>query len=126
MKNATATAETLTTRGLRIVSDRTESHVMLVDLRTKKIIGKEAERVLDDAYIMVNKNVIPNDPKKPFVASGVRLGSPVVTMRGFKETKVVKIAHLIADVLDDPHDKANIVAVRVKVVELTRQFPVYG
>ena len=126
VKNAAAMAETLMARGLRIVSGRTESHVMLVDLRAKKITGKEAEKVLGDAHITVNKNAIPNDPEKPFVTSGVRLGSPAMTTRGFKEAEAVKVAHLIADVLDNPHDEANIAAVRAKVAELTKQFPVYG
>jgi len=126
VKNAAAMAETLMARGLRIVSGRTESHVMLVDLRAKKITGKEAEKVLGDAHITVNKNAIPNDPEKPFVTSGVRLGSPAMTTRGFKEAEAVTVAHLIADVLDNPHDEANIAAVRAKVAELTKQFPVYA
>jgi glycine hydroxymethyltransferase len=126
VKNAAAMADTLMARGLRIVSGRTESHVMLVDLRAKKITGKEAEKVLGDAHITVNKNAIPNDPEKPFVTSGVRLGSPAMTTRGFKEAEAVKVAHLIADVLDNPHDEANIAAVRAKVAELTKQFPVYA
>ena len=126
VKNARAMAETLMARGLRIVSGRTESHVMLVDLRAKNITGKEAEKVLGDAHITVNKNAIPNDPEKPFVTSGVRLGSPAMTTRGFKEAEAVKVAHLIADVLDNPHDEANIAAVRAKVAELTKQFPVYA
>jgi glycine hydroxymethyltransferase len=125
VKNARVMAETLIARGLRIVSGRTESHVMLVDLRAKQITGKEAEKVLGDAHITVNKNAIPNDPEKPFVTSGVRLGSPAMTTRGFKEAEAVKVAHLIADVLDNPHDEANIAAVRAKVAELTRDFPVY-
>lgn len=126
VKNAAAMAETLMARGLRIVSGRTESHVMLVDLRAKKITGKEAEKVLGDAHITVNKNAIPNDPEKPFVTSGVRLGSPAMTTRGFKEAEAVTVAHLIADVLDNPHDEANIAAVRAKVAELTKRFPVYA
>lgn len=126
VKNAAAMAETLMARGLRIVSGRTESHVMLVDLRAKKITGKEAEKVLGDAHITVNKNAIPNDPEKPFVTSGIRLGSPAMTTRGFKEAEAVKVAHLIADVLDNPHDENNIAEVRAKVAELTKQFPVYG
>ncbi len=126
VKNARAMAETLMARGLRIVSGRTESHVMLVDLRAKSITGKEAEKVLGDAHITVNKNAIPNDPEKPFVTSGIRLGSPAMTTRGFKEGEAVKVAHLIADVLDNPHDEANIAAVRTKVAELTKQFPVYA
>ncbi len=126
VKNAAAMAETLIARGLRIVSGKTESHVMLVDLRAKQITGKEAEKILGDAHITVNKNAIPNDPEKPFVTSGVRLGSPAMTTRGFKEDEARQVANLIADVLDNPHDEANIAKVREQVSALTRRFPVYG
>ena len=125
VKNAAAMAETLVQRGLRIVSGRTESHVMLVDLRAKGITGKEAEAVLGQAHITCNKNAIPNDPQKPMVTSGIRLGSPAMTTRGFAEAQARQTAHLIADVLDNPHDVANIAAVRAKVAALTRDFPVY-
>ena len=125
VKNAAAMAETLVQRGLRIVSGRTESHVMLVDLRAKGITGKEAEAVLGQAHITCNKNAIPNDPQKPMVTSGIRLGSPAMTTRGFGEVQAQQTAHLIADVLDSPHDVANIAAVRAKVAALTRDFPVY-
>ncbi|WP_062195652.1 serine hydroxymethyltransferase [Caldimonas taiwanensis] len=125
VKNAQALAETLMARGLRIVSGRTESHVMLVDLRPKGLTGKEAEAVLGRAHITCNKNGIPNDPQKPMITSGIRLGSPAMTTRGFTEAEAVATAHLIADVLDRPHDEANIAAVRAKVHELTRRFPVY-
>lgn len=125
VKNAQALAETLMQRGLRIVSGRTESHVMLVDLRPKGLTGKEAEALLGQAHITCNKNGIPNDPQKPMVTSGIRLGSPAMTTRGFKEAEAVATAHLIADVLDKPADEANIAAVRAKVSELTRRFPVY-
>ena len=125
VKNAQALAETLMQRGLRIVSGRTESHVMLVDLRPKGLTGKEAEALLGQAHITCNKNGIPNDPQKPMVTSGIRLGSPAMTTRGFKEAEAVQTAHLIADVLDKPTDEANITAVRTKVSELTRRFPVY-
>jgi glycine hydroxymethyltransferase len=124
--NADAMARTLVSRGLRIVSGRTESHVMLVDLRPKGITGKDAEAVLGQAHITVNKNAIPNDPEKPFVTSGVRLGSPAMTTRGFRQAEAEQTAHLIADVLDRPRDEANIAAVRVRVAELTKRFPVYG
>ncbi|MBV4396456.1 serine hydroxymethyltransferase [Advenella alkanexedens] len=123
--NAKVLAETLVKRGLRIVSGRTESHVMLVDLRAKGITGKEAEAVLGDAHITVNKNAIPNDPEKPFVTSGIRLGTPAMTTRGFTEKEAELTANLIADVLDNPRDADNIVAVREKVNQLTAQFPVY-
>ena len=125
VKNAAALADTLTQRGLRIVSGRTESHVMLVDLRPKNLTGKEAEAILGAAHITCNKNGIPNDPQKPFVTSGVRLGSPAMTTRGFKEEQAVQVANLIADVLDNPHDEATIARVREQVTALTRQFPVY-
>ena len=123
--NARVLAETLTERGLRIVSGRTESHVMLVDLRPKGLTGKEAELVLGQAHMTCNKNGIPNDPQKPMITSGIRLGSPAFTTRGFKEAQARTTAHLIADVLDKPHDSANIAAVREQVSALTREFPVY-
>ena len=125
LTNARIIAETLTQRGLRIVSGRTESHVMLVDLRAKGITGKEAEAVLGAAHMTINKNAIPNDPEKPMVTSGVRIGSPALTTRGFCDEEARATAHLIADVLDNPRDEANLAAVRVKVAALTRRFPVY-
>ena len=124
--NANAMAQTLIKRGLRIVSSRTQSHVMLVDLRAKKITGKEAERVLGEAHITCNKNAIPKDPEKPFVTSGIRLGSPAMTTRGFKEAEAIQVANWIADVLDNPNDAANIAKVREQVSALTKRFPVYG
>jgi glycine hydroxymethyltransferase len=124
-KNAVVLAETLTERGLRIVSGRTESHVMLVDLRPKGITGKDAETVLQSAHMTCNKNGIPNDPQKPMVTSGIRLGTPALTTRGFAESETRQTAHLIADVLDSPKDEANIAAVQAKVATLTRDFPVY-
>ena len=125
VKNAKVLADTLIERGLRIVSGGTQSHVMLVDLRPKHLTGKEAEAILGAAHMTCNKNGIPNDPQKPMVTSGVRLGTPAMTTRGFKEEQVRKTAHLIADVLDNPHDEANLARVREQVAELTRQFPVY-
>jgi glycine hydroxymethyltransferase len=126
VKNAqVVVAETLVQRGLRIVSGRTESHVMLVDLRSKGITGKEAEAVLGSAHMTINKNAIPNDPEKPMVTSGVRIGTPAMTTRGFKEEEARITANLVADVLDNPRDAANIAAVREKVNALTRRFPVY-
>jgi glycine hydroxymethyltransferase len=126
LDNARVLAETLIERGLRIVSGRTESHVMLVDLRPKGLTGKEAEAVLGQAHMTCNKNGIPNDPQKPMVTSGIRLGTPAMTTRGFKEAQARQTGHLIADVLDKPHDEANIAAVRQKVSALTGAFPVYG
>jgi glycine hydroxymethyltransferase len=125
VKNAQTVAQTLTQRGLRIISGRTESHVMLVDLRAKGITGKEAETVLGQAHMTINKNAIPNDPEKPMVTSGVRIGTPAMTTRGFKEEEARLTANLIADVLDKPRDAANIAAVREKVNALTSRFPVY-
>jgi glycine hydroxymethyltransferase len=124
-RNAIVLADTLGERGLRIVSGRTESHVMLVDLRPKGITGKEAETVLQSAHMTCNKNGIPNDPQKPMVTSGIRLGTPALTTRGFGEGEARQTAHLIADVLDRPNDEANIAAVRAKVATLTKDFPVY-
>ena len=113
-------------RGLRIVSGRTESHVFLIDLRAKKITGKEAEAALGKAHITVNKNGIPNDPEKPFVTSGIRIGSPAMTTRGFTEIEAEKVAHLVADVLDAPNDEAVLARVRKDVAALCAKFPVYG
>ena len=126
LANAHTIAQTLTERGLRIVSGGTQSHVMLVDLRSKNVTGKVAEAVLGDAHMTINKNAIPNDPEKPMVTSGVRIGTPAMTTRGFKEAEARMTANLIADVLDKPHDPANIEAVRAKVHALTSRFPVYG
>ncbi len=125
LKNAVVMAETLVERGLRIVSGRTQSHLMLVDLRSKNITGKEAEAVLGSAHMTINKNAIPKDPEKPMVTSGVRIGTPAMTTRGFKEDEARMTAHLIADVLDNPRDAANLDAVRAKVHALTSRHPVY-
>lgn len=126
VKNAAVLADTLTKRGLRIVSGRTESHVMLVDLRNKDITGKEAERVLGLAHMTCNKNAIPNDPQTPFVTSGIRVGTPAMTTRGFKEAEVEKVANLIADVLDAPTNEAVLERVRAEAKVLTDAFPVYS
>ena len=125
VKNADVLARTLVQRGLRIVSGRTESHVLLVDLRPKGITGKLAEAALGEAHITVNKNAIPNDPEKPFVTSGIRLGTPAMTTRGFKEAEAELTGHLIADVLDNPENEAVIADVRARVNELTARLPVY-
>jgi glycine hydroxymethyltransferase len=113
-------------RGLRIVSGGTESHLFLVDLRAKNITGKAAEAALGKAHITVNKNAIPKDPEKPFVTSGIRIGSPAMTTRGFTELEAEKIAHLIADVLDAPENDAVLARVREQIADLCRRFPVYG
>ena len=125
LTNAKAMVETLIERGLRIVSGRTESHLMLVDLRSKELTGKAAEQVLGRAHITVNKNAIPNDPEKPFVTSGIRLGTSAMTTRGFKENEARLTAHLIADVLEDPDNERRIADVLEQVEDLTRAFPVY-
>ncbi|TAL76399.1 MAG: serine hydroxymethyltransferase [Burkholderiaceae bacterium] len=124
-KNADVLARTLVERGLRIVSGRTESHVMLVDLRPKGLTGKAAEAALGKAHITVNKNAIPKDPEKPFVTSGIRLGTPAMTTRGFVEEDARLTAHLIADVLDNPNSETAIADVRARVHELTARLPVY-
>jgi len=126
LDNARAMAETLTHRGLRIVSGRTESHVMLVDLRPKGITGKAAEALLGEVHITVNKNAIPHDPEKPFVTSGVRLGSPAITTRGFGVEEAVVTANLIADTLESPQDAVVHARVRSQVAALTGRFPVYS
>ncbi len=124
--NARVMSKVLQERGLRIVSGRTDSHVFLVDLQPKRITGKDAEAALGRAHITVNKNAIPNDPQKPFVTSGIRIGSPAMTTRGFRELEAEKLAYLIADVLDAPNDEAVIARVAGEVKKLTTQFPVYG
>jgi glycine hydroxymethyltransferase len=123
--NAKVMAETLTRRGVRIVSGRTESHLFLVDLQAKNITGKDAEAALGRANITVNKNAIPNDPQKPFVTSGIRIGSPAMTTRGFGLPEAEKVATLIADVLDAPADETAIARVKREVDALCKRFPVY-
>jgi glycine hydroxymethyltransferase len=126
IKNAQTMAESLSKRGVRIISGRTESHVFLVDLRPKKLTGKAADVLLGQAHITVNKNSIPNDPESPFVTSGIRIGSPAITTRGFKEKEADMVAQMIADILDHPTDEKVINETKAKVVALTAQFPVYG
>jgi glycine hydroxymethyltransferase len=126
LRNAQAMAETLVERGVRIVSGRTQSHLFLVDLRAKDITGKEAEAALGRAHITVNKNAIPNDPQKPFVTSGIRIGSPAMTTRGFKEAEARQVANLIVDVLEAPADDAVIARVVDAVTTLCAAHPVYG
>jgi glycine hydroxymethyltransferase len=126
LTNAQAMARTLAERGLRIVSGRTESHVFLLDLRAKKITGRDAEVALGRAHITANKNAIPNDPERPMVTSGIRIGSPAMTTRGFGEAESVQVAHLIADVLEAPADEVVLARVREQAAALCRRFPVYG
>ena len=125
LKNASVLAKTLVDRGFRIISGRTESHVMLVDLQSKNITGRQAETILNSGHITCNKNAIPNDPQTPFVTSGVRLGSPAMTTRGFKETESAIVGNLLADVIENPNDQATIERVRAEVKKLTTAFPVY-
>ena len=126
VKNAQTMAETLISRGLRVVSGRTESHMFMLDLRTKGLTGKAADAALGLAHITVNKNAIPNDPESPFVTSGIRIGSPAITTRGFMEAEAKIVANLIADVLDNPTSETVIAATKEKVHALTARFPVYG
>jgi glycine hydroxymethyltransferase len=126
LKNANVLAETLAARGVRIISGRTESHVFLVDLRPKGLTGKLADVLLGEAHITVNKNAIPNDPESPFVTSGIRIGSPAITTRGFREEEAMQVAHLIADILDNPNNAAVTAITKEKVHALTSRFPVYG
>ncbi len=126
IKNADALAQTLIQRGLRIVSGGTQSHLMLVDLRAKNINGKDAEALLGSAHMTCNKNAIPNDPEKPMVTSGIRLGSPAMTTRGFKEEESIKVGHLIADMLENRDDVATIERVKADVKKMTDAFPVYA
>jgi glycine hydroxymethyltransferase len=126
LANAQALAGTLTERGVRIVSGRTESHMFLVDLRAKKITGKDAEAALGKAHITVNKNAIPNDPEKPFVTSGIRLGSPAMTTRGFMEAEARQVAHFIADALEAHSDAVALAKIGTAVNALCAKFPVYG
>jgi glycine hydroxymethyltransferase len=126
IENAIVMTKVLTNRGLRIVSSRTESHVFLVDLRGKKITGRDAEAALGAAHITVNKNAIPNDPEKPMITSGIRIGTPALTTRGFTEIEAERVAHLIADVLDAPNDEAVRAKTITEVAALCAKFPVYG
>ncbi|HET8898822.1 MAG TPA: serine hydroxymethyltransferase, partial [Rhodanobacteraceae bacterium] len=126
VKNAQAMAKTIISRGYKIVSGGTENHLMLVDMIGKGITGKDAEAALGKAHITVNKNAVPNDPQKPFVTSGLRIGTPAVTTRGYQEADCVALAGWICDVLDAPSDAAVLAAVRAKVTAQCKQYPVYG
>src|SRR5438270_339422 len=126
LENARAMAQVLVERGLRVVSGRTDCHMFLLDLRAKNITGKDAEDALGRAHITVNKNAIPNDPQKPAVTSGVRIGSPAMTTRGFRRAEAELLANLIADVLDNPHESANLERVAGEVKALCARFPVYA
>ena len=126
VKNAQAMAKTIIERGYKIVSGGTENHLMLVDMIGKSITGKAAEEALGRAHITVNKNSVPNDPQKPFVTSGLRIGTPAVTTRGYREQDCIDLANWMCDVLDAPEDEAVIEQVREKVTAQCRKFPVYG
>ena len=126
LENARTMAKVLVERGLRVVSGRTDCHLFLLDLRPKHITGKDAEAALGRAHITVNKNAIPNDPQKPAVTSGIRIGSPAMTTRGFRRVEAEELAHLIADVLDNPHENANLERVAGEVKALCARFPVYA
>ena len=126
IKNAQAMAKTIIKRGYKIVSGGTENHLMLVDMIGKEVSGKQAEEALGKAHITVNKNAVPNDPRKPFVTSGLRIGTPAITTRGYREADCVALAEWICDVLDNPTDEAMIAGVRGNVTLQCRQFPVYA
>ncbi|KAF1006368.1 MAG: Serine hydroxymethyltransferase [Luteibacter sp.] len=124
--NAKAMAKTLIARGYKVVSGGTENHLMLVDLIGRDVTGKDAEAALGKAHITVNKNAVPNDPRSPFVTSGLRVGTPAITTRGYKEADTVELANWICDVLDAPADEAVLASVREKVTAQCKKFPVYG
>ena len=126
VKNAKAMAKTLIERGYKVVSGGTENHLMLIDLIGRDATGKDAEAALGKAHITVNKNAVPNDPRSPFVTSGLRVGTPAITTRGYKEADVVELTQWICDVLDAPTDESVIKAVREKVSAQCKKFPVYG
>ncbi|MFT3790105.1 MAG: serine hydroxymethyltransferase [Rudaea sp.] len=126
VKNAQAMAKAIIARGYKIVSGGTENHLMLVDMIGKGVTGKDAEAALGKAHITVNKNAVPNDPQKPFVTSGLRIGTPAVTTRGYKEPECIALANWICDVLDAPNDERVIAGVRGNVEKQCKAFPVYG
>jgi glycine hydroxymethyltransferase len=126
VKNAKVMAKTLIERGYKVVSGGTENHLMLIDLIGREVTGKDAEAALGKAHITVNKNAVPNDPRSPFVTSGLRVGTPAITTRGYKEADVVELTHWICDVLDAPADESVIKAAREKVSAQCKKFPVYG
>ena len=126
VKNAQAMAKVIMDRGYKIVSGGTQNHLMLIDMIGKGVTGKDAEAALGKAHITVNKNAVPNDPQKPFVTSGLRIGTPAVTTRGYREADCIELANWICDVLDAPKDEGVIAAVREKVTAQCKKFPVYG
>ena len=126
MDNAKVMCSTIQSRGINVVTGKTENHIILVDLRNKEITGKELEKALGDVNITVNKNAVPDDPRSPFVTSGVRLGTPAVTTRGFKEEEVEKISNWICDVIENDQDISKMDEIKNSVIELTSKYPVYN
>lgn len=125
LNNARAMAKTILSRGFNIVSGGTDNHLMLIDLVNKNITGKDAENILGRAFITANKNAVPNDPQSPFITSGLRIGSPAVTTRGFKEQECIQVANWIADILERHQEQAQIENVKQQVLALCKRFPVY-
>ena len=126
MKNAKVMCKTILSRGIDVVTSGTENHIVLVDLRNKDITGKALEKALGDVNITVNKNAVPNDPQSPFVTSGVRLGTPAVTTRGFKEKEIELLSNWICDVIDNIGDEPKMAEIKKNVIKLTNQYPVYN
>ena len=126
MDNAKVMCSTIQSRGINVVTGKTENHIILVDLRNKEITGKELEKALGDVNITVNKNAVPDDPRSPFVTSGVRLGTPAVTTRGFKEEEVEKISNWICDVIENHQDISKMDEIKNSVIDLTSKYPVYN
>ena len=126
MDNAKVMCSTIQSRGINVVTCKTENHIILVDLRNKEITGKELEKALGDVNITVNKNAVPDDPRSPFVTSGIRLGTPAVTTRGFKEEEVEKISNWICDVIENHQDISKMDEIKNSVIELTSKYPVYN
>ncbi len=126
IENAKAMVQVMLQRRYKIVSGGTDNHLFLIDMIAKNITGKEAEGILENAYITLNKNMLPNDPRSPFVTSGLRIGTPAITTRGLKEKEVKEVAHWVCDILDNPKDSAGVERARKQVMALCRQFPVYS
>lgn len=126
LNNARAMAKTIMSRGYKIVSNGTDDHLMLIDLIDKNITGKDAEAALGQAFITVNKNAVPNDPQSPFITSGIRIGTPAVTTRGFKEKECEQVANWMCDILDNLNDQAIIARVKAEVLALCGRYPVYA
>jgi len=126
MDNAKIMCNTIQSRGVNVVTSKTENHIILVDLRSKEVTGKELEKALGDVNITVNKNAVPNDPRSPFVTSGIRLGTPAVTTRGFKEEEIKRVSNWICDVIENHEDQSMMNKIKTDVVELTSKYPVYN